>query len=78
LNDIHEKKEINKMEKVVVKIDPKNQEVTYEVEGVMGGKCTDITKLLLANNEEVETQYTEEYCTPEVLPDYINNMEGDK
>ena len=66
------------MAKVTVKINPNNQEVTYEVEGVMGGKCTDITQALLANNEEVETQYTEEFCMPETLPDYINNAGGEE
>lgn len=66
------------MAKVTVKINPRNQEVTYEVEGVMGGKCTDITKLLLQDNEEVDTQYTAEYCVPEQLPDYIENIEGEE
>jgi len=66
------------MSKVIVKINPETQEVTYEVEGVMGTKCTDITKALVADNDEVETQFTEEYCVPEELPDYINNMEGDE
>jgi len=61
------------MGKVVVKINPANQEVTYEINGVMGTKCTDITEALRANNEEIETQYTEEYCMSETLPDYINN-----
>ena len=66
------------MAKVIVKINPETQEVTYEVDGVMGSKCTDITAALVANNDEVQTQYTAEYCVPEELPDYINNMEGDE
>ena len=66
------------MPKVIVKVNPKTQEVTYETQGIMGGKCTDITQALRENNEEVETQYTEEYCMPETLPDYINNMEGEE
>tara|TARA_Y100000310_G_scaffold320359_1_gene376729 strand:+ start:1066 stop:1266 length:201 start_codon:yes stop_codon:yes gene_type:complete len=66
------------MAKVIVKVNPSTQEVTYEVEGVMGTKCTDITKALVATNDEVDTQYTAEYCVPEELPDYIENMEGDE
>ena len=65
------------MGKVTVKINPANQEVTFETEGIAGAKCTDITEALRANNEEIETQYTSEYCMPEELPDYIENMEGD-
>ena len=44
----------------------------------MGTKCTDITKALVATNEEVDTQYTSEYCVPEELPDYLENMEGEE
>ena len=66
------------MAKVIVKINPETQEVTYEVEGVIGSKCTEITNALITTNEEVETQFTSEYCVPEELPDYINNMEGDE
>ena len=66
------------MGKVIVRINPKNEQVTYEINGVMGMKCTDITEALRADNEELETQYTEEYCMPETLPDYINDMGGEK
>lgn len=62
------------MAKVTVKINPENQQVTYEVEGVMGGKCTDITQALLASNEEIETQLTAEYCASQDLPDYVNQQ----
>lgn len=62
------------MPKVTVQIDPKTQELTLEVNGVKGGKCTDITAALLADNEVVDQQYTEEYCVPEELPDYITDQ----
>jgi hypothetical protein len=62
------------MAKVTVQIDPNTQEVTIEVNGVKGGKCTDITAALLQNNEVVDQQYTEEYHTPEELPDYITDQ----
>lgn len=58
-------------QKVTVTIDPKTNEVKYEVEGVMGGSCTDITEALLKGNEHMDTQFTEEYCVPEELPDYV-------
>lgn len=77
MKTIHEKQEI-KMGKVIVQINPQTQEVTYEVQGVMGTKCTDLTKALLAENEEVETQYTSEYCVPEELPDYLETAEGEE
>jgi hypothetical protein len=66
------------MPKVIVKVNPNTQEVTYEVQGVMGNKCTDITQALIANNEEVNTEFTSEYCVPEELPDYLDNTEGDE
>lgn len=66
------------MSTVIVQIDPQTQKVTYEIEGVVGTKCTDITKALIAANEEVETQFTSEYCVPEELPDYLETTEGDE
>lgn len=62
------------MARVEVKINPKTHEYTISVDGVQGGKCTDITAALIANNQHVDTQYTSEYCAPEELPDYITDM----
>ena len=64
-------------QKVTVVIDPKSGEMTFEVEGVMGGKCTDITNALVRSNDVKETQYTSEFEVPDVLPDYITNPEGE-
>ena len=64
-------------QKVTVVINPKSGEVTYEVEGVMGGKCTDITNALVQSNDKVDSQYTSEFEVPDVLPDYISNPEGE-
>ena len=61
------------MQKITVVINPKTGEATYEVEGVMGAKCTDITNILTQSNEVKELQYTHELEDPEVLPDYITN-----
>lgn len=65
------------MAKVKVQINPKTGEVQYEVEGVLGGGCTDITKLLTQHNEVVEQRLTSEFCAPETLPDYVTNPEGE-
>jgi len=58
--------------KVTVVIDPETNEMEFEVEGVQGGKCTDITEVLTRSNQTLETQHTHEYHVPDVLPDYIN------
>jgi hypothetical protein len=62
------------MPKVTVKINPADGTSKYEVEGVQGGACEDLTKALMQNNEVLEHQYTEEYCVPEELPDYVEDM----
>ena len=61
-------------QKVEVVIDPATGEVEYGVEGVQGGKCTDITQVLTQSNQTVESQHTHEYDVPDELPDYITNM----
>lgn len=61
------------MAKVVVKIDPKTGQASFEVQGVAGGKCTDLTAALTAGKQVLEQQFTSEYCMPEVLPDYIES-----
>lgn len=58
------------MAKVTVQIF-KNKEVKYEVEGLPGTGCADLTKALMANNEVLDQEYTSEFCVPEELPDYI-------
>jgi hypothetical protein len=65
-------------QKVIVVINPKNGTMEFEVEGVLGGKCAEITEALVQSNEHVETQYTQEYEIPDVLPDYINDMSGER
>ena len=64
-------------QKVTVVINPKNGEMTLEVEGVAGSKCTDITAALVQSNDKVDSQYTSEFEVPDVLPDYINTPEGE-
>ena len=64
------------MAKVTVTIDPKTGNATFEVNGVLGEKCEDITAALTRNKEVLEQQLTEEYYTPDVLPDYITEQEN--
>ena len=61
------------MARVIVKINPKDGTSTFEVNGVEGGKCEEITEALTRHNEEVDKQYTEEYYVPDTLPDYITD-----
>ena len=69
------------MAKVTVKINPKDGTSTFEVNGVEGTKCEEITQALVRNNEVLDQQYTEEWHVPDTLPDYITNPcegEGDE
>ncbi len=65
------------MSQVTVKINPKDGTSTFEVNGVEGTKCEEITEALTRHNEEVDKQYTEEYHIPDTMPDYVTDpMEG--
>lgn len=61
--------------KVTVIIDPDTNEVEYQVEGVQGGKCTNITEVLTRSNQTLDVQHTHEYHNPELLPDFVNSGE---
>jgi len=61
------------MSRVTMKYNPKTNESTFEVDGVEGTKCEDITAALVRHNDEVDKQYTEEYHVPDALPDYITD-----
>jgi len=62
------------MIKVHAIINKKTGQVEFEVEGVVGGRCTDITKVLQQGHEVQEEQYTEEYYTPSEQPAYIEDL----
>jgi len=63
------------MAKVIFKLDPKTGERTYEVEGMQGEACSDITKALMESNEVQEHEYTAEFCVPDEMPDYVERGE---
>lgn len=58
--------------KVFVTIDPKDGTRTYEVEGVGGVACEEITRVLAESNEVKEYQHTAEYFEQEQLPEYLS------
>lgn len=66
------------MAEVIAKINPKTGERTYEIQGVTGESCSDITSLLIENNEQLDHQYTEDYCVPDVLPEYAEDAFGEE
>jgi hypothetical protein len=55
----------------MVTVDPKTGQMTFEVNGVVGTKCEEVTAALERNNDVVQKQYTEEHEVPDVLPDYV-------
>ena len=67
------------MATVIFKHNTKTGESTFEVNGVEGSACEDITAALTRHNDEVDKQYTEEYHIPDTLPDYVTDpMEGEE
>ena len=63
------------MAQVRVTIDPKDGTVKYEVNGVAGIGCEEITRALEESNEVMQKQYTEEYSEQQELPDYLHEGE---
>jgi hypothetical protein len=53
-------------------INPKTGLVEFEVEGVMGGACTDITNALAKGQQVLEERLTEDFFVPNESPNYIN------
>lgn len=59
--------------KVHIIIDPKTGRVEYEVEGVLGGACTDITSALTKGHQVEQEQLTEDYYVPQEEPAYVSD-----
>lgn len=62
------------MKKVHIIIDPKTSEVQYEVEGVIGGACTDITSALTKGHEVLQERLTEDYFVAQESPAYVEDL----
>lgn len=52
-------------------INPDTGEVEFEVEGIAGGRCKDITELLAKGHEVMKEQLTEDFYKCSTLPDYV-------
>ena len=59
------------MADVIVCIDPKSGETTFEVNGIKGEGCTAITDALAAGREIEDEGVTEDMHYREALPDYL-------
>jgi Protein of unknown function (DUF2997) len=59
--------------KVHIIINPKTGQVEFEVEGVMGGACTDITSALTKGHLVQEEKLTEDYFVPSEEPAYVGD-----
>jgi hypothetical protein len=60
--------------KVHIIIDPKSGRVEFEVEGVVGGACTDITNALVKGHLVEESELTEDYYTPQESPNFVEDL----
>lgn len=59
--------------KVHIVINPKTGQVEFEVEGVMGGACTDITNALVKGHLVQDERLTEDYYVPQEEPAYVGD-----
>lgn len=59
------------VKEIRIRINPKTCEVEYEVSGVPGQSCTDITDVLVESDEVVEQKHTDEYYIPLPQPEYV-------
>lgn len=57
---------------VEVVIDPKTNEVTYEIKGMVGTGCTDLMEALTKGQQVLHQEQTCEYFGSNERPDYVN------
>ena len=60
---------------VRIKINPKTCEIEYEVSGLPGAGCTDITNQLVQDDDVVEQKHTDEYYIPLPVPEFVETSE---
>lgn len=58
------------MSQVIVCIDPKSGKSTFEVNGIKGESCQEVTAQLVAGREVEDEGVTEEFHYRESLPNY--------
>lgn len=61
------------MKEIRVRINPRTCEIEYEVSGVPGASCTDITDQLVGHDEVVEQKHTDEYYIPLPQPEFVGS-----
>lgn len=62
------------MAKVIVEIDTRTGDITFEVDGVAGSKCKDITSVLTQGMNIVSEKEKEDLYAQQELPEYIGDM----
>lgn len=62
------------MKRVLIKIDPKDATITYEVEGIAGSSCTELSSALTAGQQVQDEGVTCEYHLPDVVPVSIDDV----
>lgn len=61
---------------VIMVYDPVTKETTYEVSGMPGTGCTDLTNALTQGKQVLQQDLTCEYFTPAERPDFIDQGGG--
>ncbi len=59
-------------------IDPKTNEITFEIKGMQGTGCTDLTNALTQGKQVLEQTNTCEYYEGQERPDYISGNNTDE
>ena len=62
------------MSKVIVRINPKTGDIEFEVNGIKGAGCKDITNILKNSWTVYEEKDKPELYEELELPDYVENM----
>ncbi len=60
--------------KIQIIINPKTGEREFEIQGVIGAKCTDLSTVLARDQEVKDEQYTEDYYTPQTEPQFVEDL----
>lgn len=60
--------------KIQIIINPKSGETEFEIQGLIGSKCTDLTAVLAKGHEVKEEKLTEDYYEAQVRPAFVEDM----
>jgi hypothetical protein len=65
------------VKEIRIKINPQTCEIEYEISGVSGDGCTELTDQLVGGDQVVEQKHSDEYYIPLPQPEYVEDG-GDK